>query len=389
MIDFDYNATTPLKNSVREEMDPFLEDHHGNPSSIHQLGQATKAAVEQARESIAESINVDPESLVITSSGSEANTLAIRGVLNRPYRDSTILTTPVEHSSVKDTVDWLDDQQATVRTIPLNQNAQLNFEDFDETKLEDVDIVSVMMVNNETGVRHDIRCMAKRLEDKDVLFHTDAVQAYGKVSLDFSDMPVDMMSIAAHKVGGPKGVGALIAPKRIKLEPLVFGGHQERDRRGGTENVPGVVGFGEAARQIDPSSFGKVKNLRNQFESIIKERLKDVHIVGESSERVANTSGLLVQGVEGEDVVMRMDLKGYAIATGAACTSGSAQPSHVIRALPLPDELDPDSFVRFSFSPHNTLRDVQDGAEQFVQIVKDLRETYLSDSHREEARTVA
>ncbi len=373
MIDFDYNATTPLKETVHRAMEPFLDGKYGNPSSIHGIGQQTKAAVEEAREAIARSINANPESLVLTGSGSEANTMALRGSLNPPHSGRTVLTTPVEHSSVKDTAEWMATNGVTVKRVPMLEDGQIDLEQFRELIDESVDLVSVMSVNNETGIVYpveDIACVAR---SHGVTVHTDAVQAYGKTSLDFSNISVDMLSISAHKVGGPKGVGALVAPKDMDLVPLIFGGHQERDRRGGTENVPGVVGFGRAASEINLEAFRPIRERRDRFEDYLDDNLDGFKIVGKQTERVGNTSGLLIKGVKGEDVVVRMDMKGYATATGAACTSGSSQPSHVIQALPIPDDYSANSFVRLSFSPEQSMETLLEGARALISVVKELR----------------
>lgn len=375
MIDFDYNATTPIKDSVRASVQPYLEEQYGNPSSVHRLGQRTKAAVEQARESIAESVNADPESVVLTGSGSEANTLAIKGTLNHPYSETTILTTPVEHSSVRDTVKELEDRGATVKRLPVNANGQIDRSILEDYVTEDLDMVTMMAVNNETGVIFPVETLGELCVRQGVPLHVDAVQAYGKVPLDFCSLPVDTLSISAHKIGGLKGAGALVAPKSLPLEPIIHGGHQERDRRGGTENVPGVIGFGTAAARIDPREFHSIGSPRDSFENWLKTELTGVHVVGEGTDRIANTSGVLFEGIQGEDVVMRLDLEGYATATGAACTSGSSQPSHVIQSIPLPGPFTPESFVRFSFSPDHDRETLLEGAKTVTETVRDLRET--------------
>ena len=377
MIDFDYNATTPVKPSVREAMAPFFQEQYGNPSSVHRVGQKTKAAVEQSREDLSRILDVDPEALTITGSGSEANTLAIRGVLRPPYGKQTVVTSPVEHSSVKDTMDWLESQGAEIRRSPVQQNGQLNIDWFREQITPDVDLVSVMRVNNETGVIYPTQEIGRLCQEQGVLFHTDAVQALGKIPLSYRTLPVDMMSVTAHKIGGPKGMGALIAPKSIDVHPLVFGGHQERDRRGGTENVAGLVGFAEAACQVDPNRFDNIRQIRNRIEREIQERLDDVMVIGKESRRVANTSGIIVRGVEGEDVVMRMDMAGYAIATGSACTSGSPRPSHVIAAMELPDGYTSQSFVRISIPPNVDLQSVKSFLDEFSSCVNTLRHETL------------
>lgn len=374
MIDFDYNATTPVKKPVFEAMKPFLNEQYGNPSSVHQVGQSTKAAVEQARETIAETMETNPETLTITASGSEANTLAIRGLVRPPYDERTIVTTPVEHSSVKDTVNWMEQQGATVHRAPIDGHGQVALDWFEQTVTPEVDLVTVMTVNNETGVVFPTEQIGEICEQKDVTMHSDWVQALGKIEGSYGNSPVDMMSISAHKIGGPKGAGALIAPRSIELDPLIFGGHQERDRRGGTENVACLVGFAEAIDRIEPADLEQTASIRDEFETRLSREIDDVHFIGRDTHRVGNTSGMLIRGVEGEDVVLRLDMEGVAVATGSACTSGSTQPSHVIRAMDLPDGYTAESFVRVSLPPHPDDPSVDRLIETLSDCVTTLRE---------------
>ncbi|MFB6344858.1 MAG: cysteine desulfurase family protein, partial [bacterium] len=373
MIDLDYNATTPVKDSVKEAMEPYLNGKYGNPSSIHRVGQAAKAAVEEARENLAGALGADREYLLVTGSGSEANTTALRSFLDRPYEDRRILSTPVEHSSIKDTLSWLEDRGATVDRAPMLANGQPDLSWFRDQIDASVDLVSVMMVNNETGIRFPVEEIGSLAQEYDVPVHTDAVQAFGKVAINYDQLPVDLMSVSSHKIGGPKGVGVLVAPKKFDLDPLIFGGHQERDRRGGTENVSGLVGFGKAAEAVRPEAFTDLADLRDEFEAKLTDRVDAVRIVGSGTDRVGNTSGILVKGVDGEDVVMRLDLEGIAAATGSACTSGSPQPSHVIEAIPLPGDFETSSFVRISLPP-DFERDTMDNVlKKLSHVVEDLR----------------
>jgi len=371
MIDFDYNATTPVKEDVRAAMQPFLNDDYGNPSSVHRVGQPPKAAVEKAREKISNQVNCDPESLTITASGSEANTLAIRGLVRPPYEEKTIVTTQIEHSCVKDTCEWMEQRGATIHRAPVLRNGQVSVDWFRETVDDRVDLVSVMTVNNETGVMLPTDEIGAICEESEVLFHSDAVQALGKIPLDYESSPVDLMSISAHKIGGPKGSGALIAPRSVKLTPLVFGGHQERDRRGGTENVPSLVGFSEAISRISPSVFQRTAEIRDELQSELRQSIDDLYVVSADAKRVGNTLGILIRGVKGEDVVMRLDMKGIAVATGSACTSGSTQPSHVIKSIPLPETYNPESFVRISLPPHPEPQHI----DRFLSEIQDCVDT--------------
>jgi cysteine desulfurase len=373
MIDFDYNATTPVKESVFEAMKPYLNGEYGNPSSIHRIGQSTKAAVEDARETIAGYLQTDPEALTVTASGSEANTLAIRGVIRPPYDEKTIVTTPIEHSSVKDTVEWLEQQGAAVKRAPVDRHGQVDVDWFRQAVDAEVDLVTAMWVNNETGVILPIEEIGAICRDRDVHFHSDFVQGLGKIDFTYPEFPVDTISLSAHKIGGPKGTGVLVAPRSIKIEPLIFGGHQERDRRGGTENVASLVGFARAIRDMDVQTFERTRSQRNRFEQRLRDEIYGVHVVGEATDRVANTSGLLIEGIEGEDVVMRLDMEGIAVATGSACTSGSPQPSHVIRAMDLPEGHDPSSFVRVSLPPNTDPEDVDQLIKSLTDCVDTLR----------------
>lgn len=375
MIDFDYNATTPLKPSVREAMLPFLGEGYGNPSSVHRVGQRARAAVENAREDLAEALGVDPGSVIVTASGSEANSLALRGTVRPPYRNRRILTTPVEHSSVRDTLRWFEGQGATVERAPVDRQGRVDPGWFRRRLDGTVDLVTVMAVNNETGVVFPVERIGRFCREAGVRFHVDAVQAFGKRPLNAGTLPADTLSVSAHKIGGPKGAAALVASPDVTLEPLIFGGHQERERRGGTENVAATVGFAAAVRVLDLEAMARTEPLRETLRERLKERIPDLHVVGRTAPRVPNTLGLLVPGVPGEDLVMRLDLAGVAAATGAACTSGSPQPSHVLEAMPLPDGMEPANFLRLSLPPEPPLDVIDEVAEAVTSCVRELRGT--------------
>ncbi len=380
MIDFDYNATTPLKPSVREAMLPFLGENYGNPSSVHRIGQRARAAVENAREDLGDALGVAPEAVVVTASGSEANSLALRGAIRPPYRDRRILSTPVEHSSVRDTLRWFEDQGASVERAPVDRRGQIDPDWFRERLDGSVDLVTTMFVNNETGVVFPVEKIGRFCREVGVRCHVDAVQAFGKRPLDAGSLPVDTLSVSAHKIGGPKGAAALVAPPNLPLEPLVFGGHQERERRGGTENVAATVGFAAAARDLDLEAMERTRSCRDTLERRLVERISDLVVVGEQVRRVPNTVGLLVPGVKGEELVMRLDLAGVAAATGAACTSGSPRPSHVLKAIPLPDELGPENFLRLSMPPEPSPETLDDVVEATVSCVEELRSSPVTDA---------
>lgn len=379
VIDFDYNATTPVKPSVREAMEPFLNAHYGNPSSVHRLGQRARAAVESARETIARAVGTDAESVVVTASGSEANGLALRGTVRPPYDEREILSTPVEHSSVLETLRWFEKRGSTVQYAPVDEDGRVDVDWFRERIEGTVDLVSVMAVNNETGVVFPVGEIGEICREYGVAFHVDAVQALGKISVNVGEYGAAMVSLSAHKIGGPKGAGALIVDGDYRLEPLIFGGHQERDRRGGTENVAATAGFAEAIKSLDLDAMRRTRRIRDSLEENLLNRLEDVRVVGQNVRRAPNTTGLLLSGVEGEDVVRRLDMAGIAVATGAACTSGSPQPSHVIQAMDLPEGYAAENFLRLSMPPEPSAEEGRTVVETMVKNVRTLRERSSSE----------
>lgn len=381
MLDLDYNATTPIKRSVSKAMEPFLGEVYGNPSSVHQVGQRPKAALEEARRAIAENLGTGTEELVLTASGSEANSFALRGYLGPPTEDQTIVTSPVEHSSIRDTVKWYENHGATVNRIPPTSTGQLDLDRLEEIVTTEVDLVTVMWVNNETGIEHRIETIGRICAEQDVPFHTDASQALGKRPVCFSELPADMLTLTAHKIGGPKGVGALLVPRNWSMEPLIFGGYQERERRGGTENVAGVVGFGQAIQEMDPEDFQTVEPLRDKLEEHLVNHW-DAFVLGKDVSRVPNTTGVVIPGISGGDVVRMMDMRGIALATGSACTSGTPQPSHVVQALQTPDRVSAEGFVRISLPPFFNDDDLDNLITTMDDVLGELSEASTEEHER-------
>lgn len=331
----DNNATTPLKESVKKAMAEGLEVF-GNPSSVHQEGQKARMALDGARRSVAGMVGVRAEQVVFTSSGSEANNLAIRGYFAR-NPEKTLVISAVEHSCVHQTALALHhDYGVHIHLLPVDKNGIIDLADLDATLAKhDVGLVSVMHANNETGVLQPVSEVAQRLAEKDILFHVDAVQTAGKMNFSFAETGADMLTLSFHKMGGPKGVGALVMKPGIELSAHTTGGSQERNRRAGTENTLGILGAGVCAAENSNSvryMQEHIKPLRDTMEGELKKLSNALIVVGESADRVPNTSNIILPGVEGETAVMMLDLAGFAVSTGSACSSGRVEPSRVILA---------------------------------------------------------
>ncbi len=336
----DHNATAPLEAAVLEAMLPYLREHFGNPSSVHRHGRRARAAIDDAREQVAALVNAHPSQVVFTSGGTEANNLAIKGVAaaNRPGR---ILIGVTEHPSVAEAAMSLTEKGWQVERLPVDREGVLQRDAVIAEARKDATLVSVMYANNETGVVQDIAAMAEIARVHSALLHTDAVQAAGKLPLDFGACGAHLLSMSAHKIGGPKGVGTLIVDKAVELKPLLHGGGQEKDRRSGTENVAGIVGFGAAAALVRERLVAyslRVARLREQLENGLR-ALEGIEIFSQQARRVPNTTCFGVRGMDGETLVLNLDRQGFAVSSGSACASGSTDPSPVLLAMGVEREL--------------------------------------------------
>ncbi len=354
----DHNATAPLEAAVLEAMLPYLREHFGNPSSVHRLGRRARAAIDGAREQVAALVNAHPSQVVFTSGGTEANNLAIKGVAtnNRPGR---ILIGATEHPSVAEAALSLTENGWQVERLPVDRKGVLQRDVLSAHARQGAALISVMYANNETGVVQDIAAIADVAKAHNALLHTDAVQAAGKLPLDFGACGTHLLSMSAHKIGGPKGVGALIVDKAVELRPLLHGGGQEKERRSGTENVAGIVGFGAAAALVQERLAAyslRVARLREQLESGLC-ALEGVEIFSQQALRVPNTTCFGVHGMDGETLVLNLDRQGFAVSSGSACASGSADPSPVLLAMGVDRELARGG-LRVSFGWGNTEADV-------------------------------
>ncbi len=372
---FDNNATSCVAPEVLDEMLPFLRDLWGNPSSMHYFGGQVKRYVERAREQVAALLHCDPSEVLFTSGGTESDNTAVRGTAEAWGPRLRIITSRVEHPAVLGPCRHLRDQGFGVTELSVNAAGQLDLEQVRRAVHGGNVLVTVMWANNETGVIFPLEQIAALVREAGGVLHTDAVQAVGKVAIDLQRLPVDLLSLSGHKLHAPKGVGALYIRKGTKLNTFMLGGHQENSRRGGTENVPGIVGLGKAcelAAQHLPDEQTRVARLRDKLEAGILERCPDTQVNGDRVNRLPNTTNISFRFVEGEAILYHMSDVGIAASSGSACTSGSLEPSHVIRAMGVPFTAAHGS-TRFSLSRYNTEEEVDYALEQLPPIINRLR----------------
>ena len=356
---FDHNATTALDSRVLEVMLPWMHTQPGNATSRHIFGRSARDAIEYARGQVAEACGAYASQVVFTASGTEANNFAIKGIA-AAKPNMQILSSAIEHPCVTRPALALQQSGWSAQQITVSANGKLDLASLKALMTVPTCLVSVMLANNETGVVQDIAAIAELAQSAGTFVHTDAVQALGKINLDFSDLNVHAMTISSHKIHGPQGAAALILDKRVDIQPLLHGGGQEKGLRSGTENVAAIVGFGAACTlaAANVSNFSShTESLRNQLEAGLK-ALK-VTVFGDNTKRLSNTSFFAVDGIEGETLVMALDRKGYAVASGSACSSDSTEPSHVLLAMGVPEDLARGA-IRVSFGATNTLAQVDD-----------------------------
>jgi cysteine desulfurase len=375
-IYFDHNATTPVLNEVFEAMVPYLKDQWGNPSSIHWAGRGTKKPMEDAREQVCKLLNCAPLELIFTSSGTEGDNHAIKGTAYaKKALGNHIITTKVEHPAVLNTCKYLQKEGFDVTYLDVDSDGMIDLEALKAAITQKTILITVMYANNETGVVFPIKEIGDIAKERGVTFHTDAVQAAGKLPIDTQKLNVDLLTISGHKLYGPKGMGALYAKRGVRLVPLIHGGHHERNRRGGTENVAGIIGMGKAAeialKDMD-KEIEHLKALRDRLEKGMAERVPHIKVNGHPEKRLPNTSNISFEFVEGESLLLSLDMKGIAASSGSACTSGSLEPSHVLLALGLSHEMSHGS-VRFSLGKSNTAEEIDYLLEIMPPIVERMR----------------
>jgi len=370
----DNNATTPVLPEVFETMQAYFGERFGNASSIHHHGQETRAAVERARESVAALLGGGASEIVFTSGGTEGDNLAIFG-LTRPGQH--VISSTVEHHAVLNSCRHLEASGCEVTYVPVNGQGQVDPDDVRRALRPNTGLITIMMANNETGVLQPVEEISRIAAEADVYFHTDAVQAAGKVAINVKRIECDLLSISGHKMNAPQGVGALYVRKGTTLRPMLFGGSHERSRRAGTENVPGIVALGKAA-ELAREAFSRgdleqMSRMRDRLEQTILSQVESTSVNGQGAPRVPNTSSIFFECIEGEALVIALDLKGVAVSTGAACSSGAIEPSHVLTAMGMSPERARGS-LRFSLGKQNTPEDVDFALSLLKDSVGRLRE---------------
>lgn len=377
MIYLDNNATTKTDTVVFRAMEPFFSGDYGNPSSFHGFGQKARHAVDQARMQTAKLLNARHErEIVFTGSGTESNNTALCSALKTNPSKKRIVTTAVEHSSIRNLCKALGREGKEIVSIGVSKSGALYWEEFEAALTEKVAVVSVMWANNETGVLFPIERIAQKVKERGILFHVDAVQAAGKIKIDCSKIPIDFLSLSAHKFHGPKGVGALFVREGIPFEPLVFGGGQELGRRSGTENVPGIVGFGEAAEialQTLELERPRIARLRDRLEEELLRLIPESFVNGKNESRIPNTTNMTIPGIEAETFLIRLSETGVAASSGSACSTGALEPSHVLQAMGHSRGLAMSS-IRLSLSRYTTEHEINEAANIIARLAPTLRE---------------
>ncbi|HOF78726.1 MAG TPA: cysteine desulfurase NifS, partial [Smithellaceae bacterium] len=375
VIYLDNNATTQVAEEVLEAMLPYFREFYGNPSSMHTFGGQVGQKIRAAREQVAALIGALPEEIIFTSCGTESDNSAIRSALATQPDKKHIVTSRVEHPAVRALCAHLSTQGYRITELPVDKNGILDLENLEKSMTPDTAVVSLMWGNNETGVIFPVEEAAAMAHDRGILFHTDAVQTVGKIHINMKNNVIDMLSISGHKLHAPKGIGVLYIRRGTKYVPYLIGGHQEKERRGGTENAPSIIGLGKAC-ELAAKNMEKentyVKKLRDKLEAELLKRIPQSRVNGDTNDRLPNTTNISFEYVEGEAILLLMNELGICASSGSACTSGSLQPSHVLRAMGVPFTMAHGS-VRFSLSIYNTDKEIDFVIEKMPGIIERLR----------------
>jgi len=375
VIYLDNNATTQVAEEVLEAMLPYFREFYGNPSSMHTFGGQVGQKIRAAREQVAALIGALPEEIIFTSCGTESDNSAIRSALTTQPDKKHIVTSRVEHPAVRALCAHLSTQGYRITELPVDKNGILDLENLEKSMTPDTAVVSLMWGNNETGVIFPVEEAAAMAHDRGILFHTDAVQTVGKIHINMKNNVIDMLSISGHKLHAPKGIGVLYIRRGTKYVPFLIGGHQEKERRGGTENAPSIIGLGKAC-ELAAKNMEKentyVKKLRDKLEAELLKRIPQSRVNGDTNDRLPNTTNISFEYVEGEAILLLMNELGICASSGSACTSGSLQPSHVLRAMGVPFTMAHGS-VRFSLSIYNTDKEIDFVIEKMPGIIERLR----------------
>ncbi|MFH1854452.1 MAG: cysteine desulfurase NifS [Candidatus Omnitrophota bacterium] len=374
----DHNATTPVRKEVIEAMMPYFSNEYGNASSVHSMGQSARKAVESARSVMGNSIGTEPVDIICTSGGTESDNFAIKGVaMANLDKGRHVITSEIEHHAVLDSCRFIEEELGfEVTRVPVDKYGVIDMDRLKDSVRKDTVLISIMFANNEVGTIEPVKEIANIARKNGVYFHTDAVQALGKEPIDIEELGVDLCSFSAHKLNGPKGIGALYVRKGVKLVSFHSGGSHERKLRAGTLNVPGIVGFAKAveiAQRELPTVNKNMKKLTKRLLDGLNKNLEEIYLNGHPDKRLSNTLNISFRYVEGESLILNFDLKGIFASTGSACTSGSLDPSHVLTAMGVKPDLTQAS-IRFSFGHGNTEEDVDYCVSEIPPIVKRLRE---------------
>lgn len=373
---FDHAATTAVREEVLKEMLPYFSLDFGNASSIYSLGRHNKKVIENSREKVAKAINANAKEIYFTGCGSESDNLAIKGVAYaNKNKGKHIITTKIEHHAVLNSCETLERQGFNVTYLNVNKEGFINLEELESSITNETILISIMFANNEIGTIQPIKEIGQIAKKHNIYFHTDAVQAIGNVRINVQDMNIDLLSMSAHKFYGPKGVGALYVRNGVEFERIQDGGHQEKNKRAGTENVAGIVGIGKAIELIYKNFDEyneKLRNLRDYYFSQVEKRIKDIKINGDRENRLPGNANISFRGVDGEELLLYLDARGMCASAGSACTTGSTSPSHVLVAIGLSDEYSSSS-LRVTFGIDNTKEDVDFLVDALVEIVEKLR----------------
>ena len=371
----DNNATTRVAPEVVEEMSPYFSELYGNPSSMHFFGGQVQTKVEEARERVAGLIGARPQEIIFTSCGTESDNTAIMSALESNPEKRHVVTTRVEHPAVKNLVGPLKREGYRVTELPVDRDGLLSMDEVSQVITEDTAIVSVMWANNETGILFPVEEIANLAKSRGAIFHTDAVQAVGKIPINLAESQIDMLSLSGHKLHAPKGIGVIYVRRGTRFSPYIIGGHQEEGRRGGTENVPYIIGMGKAcelaANHLEDMNV-RVKGLRDKLENGLLEKIPNSIVNGDRQQRLPSTSSISFEYVEGESILLKLSDHGICASSGSACTSGSLEPSHVLRAMGVPFTAAHGS-IRFSLSSYNTEEEIDFILKVMPPIIEKLR----------------
>jgi cysteine desulfurase len=376
VIYLDNNATTKVAPEVVDAMLPYLSEYYGNPSSMHSFGGNVAEKIKEARENVANLIGATADEIVFTSCGTESDSTAIRAAIESYPDRKHIVTSRVEHPAIKNLYETLSKKGYRVTFVPVDSQGRLDLDYLYKSLSKDTAVVSLMWANNETGVIFPIEEISQKIKDRGIVFHTDAVQAAGKIPIDVDETGVDLLSLSGHKLHAPKGIGVLYIRKGTKFAPFMIGGHQERGRRGGTENVASIIALGKAAelaqKHLDEDGYEHIGRLRDKLETALLARISHSMINGDREHRLKNTTSIAFEYVEGEAILLMMNEHGICASSGSACTSGSLEPSHVLRAMGVPFTAAHGS-IRFSLSRYTTEEEIDTVIENTPPIIERLR----------------